>query len=67
MKDLIANAIILILTILLTGAILTEIYFIFCIVRNKRLEKKYQNDLELQKILRKQNEEFWKNRHWLSL
>ena len=52
MKDFIANAIILILTILLTGVILTEIYFIVCIIRNKMLEKKYVNDRELQKKIR---------------
>lgn len=67
MKELIGNLIIIFLTISIVSVILIEIYFIVCIIRNKILEKKYANDIELQKRLRKENEIFWKNRNFRSI
>lgn len=55
------------MTTILTGVIICEIYFLVYMIKNKRLEKKYENDVELQKRLRKENEIFWKNRNFRSI
>lgn len=64
------NIILNLITIFMIIILCIEIYFIFIFIKNQKIKKEFEKELEnnpeLMRKVRKQNEEFWEKRKFLN-